>query len=70
MLRAMMQQKHVSSLEDLMAMARELGVRLVACEMSRDVMGITDAELLDGLEFGGVASFLGEALKSRATLFV
>jgi peroxiredoxin family protein len=70
MLRAMMQQKHVSSLEELMAMARELGVRIVACEMSRDVMGITDEELLDGLEFGGVASFLGEALKSRATLFV
>jgi peroxiredoxin family protein len=70
MLRAMMQQKHVSSLEELMAMARELGVRMVACEMSREVMGITDEELLDGLECGGVASFLSEALKSRATLFV
>lgn len=65
-----MRQKHVSSLEELMAISREMGVRIVACEMSRHAMGITDEELLDGLEFGGVANFLGEALKSRATLFI
>lgn len=70
MLRAMMREKNVSSLEDLMGMARDLGVRIVACEMSRDVMGIKDEELIDGLEYGGVASFLGDALKSRATLFI
>lgn len=70
MLRTMMKQKNVSSLEDLMGMARELGVRLIACEMSRDVMGIQDEELIDGLESGGVASFLADALKSRVTLFV
>ncbi len=70
MLRAMMKQKNVSSLEDLMGMARELGVRLIACEMSRDVMGIQDEELIGGLESGGVASFLADALKSRVTLFV
>jgi len=70
MLRAMMKQKNVSSLEDLIGMARELGVRLIACEMSRDVMGIQDEELIDGLESGGVASFLADALKSRVTLFV
>lgn len=70
MLRAMMRQKNVSSLEDLMQMARDLGVRMVACEMSRDVMGIKDEELFGGLECGGVASFLGDALKSRATLFI
>jgi peroxiredoxin family protein len=70
MLRAMMREKNVSSLEDLIQMARDLGVRMVVCEMSRDVMGITDEELLGGVEFGGVASFLGDALKSRATLFI
>ncbi len=51
-------------------MARELGVKMVACEMSRDVMGIRDSELADGLETGGAASFLGDALVSRATLFI
>lgn len=70
MLRTMMREKNVSSLEDLMQMARDLGVRIVACEMSRDVMGIKDEELIGELEYGGVASFLGDALKSRATLFI
>lgn len=70
MLRTMMREKNVSSLEDLMQMARDLGVRMVACEMSRDVMGIKDEELIGGLEYGGVASFWGDALKSRATLFI
>lgn len=70
MLRTMMREKNVSSLEDLMQMARDLGVKMVACEMSRDVMGIKDEELIGGLECGGVASFLGDALKSRATLFI
>src|SRR5215469_3719629 len=42
MLRAMMKQRNVSSLEDLIALAREMGVRMIACEMSRDVMGIKE----------------------------
>lgn len=70
MLRSMMRAKNVSSLEDLMQVAYDLGVRIVVCEMSRDVMGIRDEELVEGVEFGGVASFLGDALKSRVTLFV
>jgi peroxiredoxin family protein len=70
MLRTMMKQKGISSLEEMMAMARELGVRIVACEMSRDVMGIKDEELVTGIEFGGAAAFLGDALKSRVTLFI
>jgi peroxiredoxin family protein len=70
MLRAMMKQRNVASLEDLMQLARELGVEIVACEMSREVMGIADAELVDGAEHGGVASFLGDALSSRATIFI
>lgn len=70
MLRAMMSAKQVSSVEDLMDMARELGVRFVACEMSRDVMGVHETELVDDAETGGVATFLGDALHSRVTLFI
>ena len=70
MLRAMMKEKNVSSLEDMIALARELGVRAIACEMSRDVMGIKDSELVEGLEHGGVASFLADSLKSRTSLFI
>ena len=70
MLRKMMRDKNVASLEEMMELARDLGVKMVACEMSRDVMGIRDEELVDGLELGGVGSFLGDALSSRATLFI
>jgi peroxiredoxin family protein len=70
MLRSMMREKNVSSLEEMVALARELGVRMIACEMSRDVMGIRESELVDGLECGGVASFLADSLKSRTSLFI
>ena len=70
MLRSMMKEKNVSSLEEMIALARELGVRLIACEMSRAVMGIREAELVAGLECGGVASFLAASLKSRTSLFI
>jgi peroxiredoxin family protein len=70
MLRAMMKERNVSSLEEMIALARELGVRMIACEMSRDVMGIQESELVAGLECGGVASFLADSLKSRTSLFI
>jgi len=70
MLRKMMADKNVSSLEEMIEMARELGVRMLACEMSRDVMGIKDAELVKGFESAGVASFLAESLRSRTNLFI
>jgi len=70
MLRAMMKEKNVTSLENMIALARELGVRTIACEMSRDVMGIKESELVAGLECGGVATFLADSLKSRTSLFI
>ena len=70
MLRTMMRDKKVASLEEMMEMAREMGVKMLACEMSRDVMGISDEELIDGLEPAGVGSFLGESLRSRTNLFI
>ena len=70
MLRAMMKQKNVNSLEEMISLAKDLGVRMIACEMSRDVMGIKESELVPGLECGGVASFLADSLKSRTSLFI
>ncbi|MFN7018575.1 MAG: DsrE/DsrF/DrsH-like family protein [Fimbriimonadales bacterium] len=70
MLRAMMRQQGVPQLEEMAQMARELGVRIVACQMSMDVMGLHKEELLEGIEVGGVATFLGDATKSKATLFI
>jgi peroxiredoxin family protein len=70
MLRSMMKEKNVNSLEEMISLARELGVRMIACEMSRDVMGIKESELVAGLECGGVASFLADSLRSRTSLFI
>jgi peroxiredoxin family protein len=70
MLRAMMREKQISSLEELMAAARELGVKMMACTMSMDAMGVTKEELVDGLEYGGVAAYMADASRSRVTLFI
>jgi len=65
-----MKEQEVASVEELFATARELGVKMIACTMSMDVMGITREELLDGVEVGGVATFLGDAARSRAAFFI
>ncbi len=70
MLRRMMADKNVASLEEMMEMSQEMGVKMLACEMSREVMGISEEELISGLEPAGVASFLGESLRSRTNLFI
>lgn len=70
MMKKVMNDKNVDSLEDLMKKAMENGVRLVACTMSMDIMGITREELLDGVEFAGVASYLGDAEESNVNLFI
>lgn len=70
MIRLVMKQKNVSSLEELIAQAREQGVTLMACQMSMDVMGIKKEELLDGVEIGGVATYLGEAEEADVNLFI
>jgi peroxiredoxin family protein len=70
LMRKMMRDKGIASPEELLQMAREMGVRFVACQMSMDVMGITQEELLDGIEVGGVATFLGDAARSKVSLFI
>lgn len=65
-----MKQRNVATLPQLIETARESGVRMVVCQMSLDVMGIQREELLDGLEYGGVATYIGEASQSSITLFI
>ncbi len=66
----MMGKKNVTTLQNLVDTALEFGVRIVACQMSMDVMGIKKEDLIDGIEFGGVAAFLGSSFNSNTTLFV
>ncbi len=70
MLRSMMKEQGIASLEELMAMARDLGVKITACTMSMDAMGIARDELCDGLEYGGVAAFMADAARARVSLFI
>lgn len=70
MLRSMMKEQGIASLEELMGMARELGVKMTACTMSMDAMGIAKEELVDGLEYGGVAAFMADASRARVSLFI
>lgn len=70
MIRDLMKKKNVPSLEELIGSAIRGGVRVVACQMSMDLMGIKKEELIDGVEIGGVATFLGAAETSDTTLFI
>nr|WP_319392296.1 DsrE/DsrF/DrsH-like family protein [uncultured Desulfobacter sp.] len=72
MMKSLMKKKNVASLEEMFALAEELGVRIVICEMSMDLMGFTREEMIDyeHLEYGGVAKFLEEAGNSKVQLFI
>lgn len=70
MMRHLMQQKQIDSLESLMAQAQGNGVEMIACTMSMDVMGITREELMDHVELGGVATYLERADHANKNLFI
>jgi peroxiredoxin family protein len=70
MLRKMMKDKQIATLEELMALARELNVKMIACTMSMDAMGVARDELMDDLAYGGVATYMADAVRSRVTLFI
>ena len=70
MMKKVMKDKNVDSIEELMKKAMASGIKLVACTMSMDVMGITKDELIDGVELAGVASYLGDAEESNVNLFI
>jgi peroxiredoxin family protein len=70
MMRSLMKEKNVASLEELRDIAQEMGTRMIGCTMAMDVMGVEAGEFVDGIELGGVATFMEEALKSRMTIFL
>ena len=70
MIRKIMKDKNVDSLELLLQQALDNGVNMIACNMSMDLMGIKEEELIDGIDFGGVATYLGAAEESNVNLFI
>ena len=70
LMKRMMREQKVMPLEDLIASAKELGIKMIVCQMSMDIMGLKPEELVDGLEFAGVASYLGDADEANVNLFI
>jgi len=70
MMKKRMSSKKVDSLEDLLQTAMDNGVEMIACQMSMDMMGVDAAELLEGVQIGGVATYLEEAEQSNVNLFI
>ncbi len=70
MMKGMFKRQSVPTIRELLDMARDSGVKLVACQMTLDVLGIKQKDLIDGIEFGGLATFLEYGMGATVTLFV
>ncbi len=70
MMKGVMKKKNVPLLEQQLENAMAAGVHFIACTMSMDIMGIKKEELLEGIEYAGVATYLAESDKAGVTLFI
>ena len=70
LMRYRMKQKKVDSLESMIFQAMQNGIQFIGCQMSMDIMGVTKEELRDGVQIGGVATYLAEAEQANLNLFV
>ena len=70
LMKSRMKQKNVDQLRSMFTQARLAGVKMIACQMSMDIMGISASELLDGVEIGGVATYMEAASESNVNLFI
>jgi peroxiredoxin family protein len=68
MMNGWMRKANVAKLSELIAMAQEMGVRMIGCQMTMDVMGVKKEDLIDGVELGGAATFLEFASQNAVTL--
>ncbi|MFX3632718.1 MAG: DsrE/DsrF/DrsH-like family protein [Candidatus Pristimantibacillus sp.] len=70
MIKHVMKKHNALSLPQLIELAQEQGIKLVACTMTMDLLGLQKEELIDGLEYGGVAAYLGDASEGKVNLFI
>lgn len=70
MIKQVMRQKNVTSLSELISMAQENNVQLIACNMTMELMGIKLEELIDGVKLGGVATYIQNASHGGINLFI
>lgn len=70
MMKSMFKKHNVATIAELLALAQEAGVKLIACQMTMDVMGVKQSDIIDGVEFGGAATWMDQAAGSQVNLFV
>jgi peroxiredoxin family protein len=70
MMKGMMKKANAPSINELLDIARESGVRLVGCQMTMDAFGLKKEALIDGIEVGGAATFLAYASEASVSLFI
>lgn len=70
MMRSMFKKHGVATIGELLELAKESGVKLIACQMTMDVMGVKPEDIIEGVEVGGAATWMGEAAESQVNLFV
>ncbi len=70
MMKSMFKKHGVATIGQLLELAKDSGVKLIACQMTMDVMGYKQADIIKGVEFGGAASWLDAAADSQINLFI
>lgn len=70
MIKQIMKKHNVDDIDTLIKNAMDMGVKVVACSMSMELMGIKAEEFINGVEIGGVASYLGATEESNLNLFI
>jgi len=70
MIKHVMKKHNALSLPQLIELAQEQGVKLVACTMTMDLLGLQREELIDRIQLAGVAGYLGDAADAKVNLFI
>ncbi|MFC9778280.1 DsrE/DsrF/DrsH-like family protein [Paenibacillus chitinolyticus] len=70
MIQHVLKKHNALTLPQLIELAQEQGIKLVACTMTMDLLGLQKEELLDGIEYAGVAAYLGDASQAKVNLFI
>lgn len=70
MMNGWMRREHVATIPELINIAIESDVRLIGCQMTMDVMGVKREQLIDEIDVGGAAMYMGIAAKAQINLFI
>ncbi|MGG3445082.1 DsrE/DsrF/DrsH-like family protein [Bacillus nitratireducens] len=70
MIKGIMKKHNAMPLPDLMDLAKEQGIKLVACQMTVDLLGLKEEEIMEGVEFAGVGAYLADASDGNVNLFI